>query len=501
MSKISPSTRFLLILVTVFILIAGCAGPGPKMFPPAPVQREISQDGRLTRWYDTDGDGQADFCEKFNSQGLIYAIGYDNEPDGKIDDLVVLDQVSQEECRHLILILDSIPYQMINEFRKGGRLRYFPPPSRVISPFPIMTDVCLSDFFGVSPCPGMEATYYDGQQLTNPYDIYLTAENAPWHAKVDYRLEHIAHPYAYIWPKGWTNHELRRIRNHFLKTDQKVTIGYVVGSSGLGAVYGRTGHQIGLVRLDRFCQALMHDTRGRAKVTMFSDHGHFYGNAKRIRLAKNLKYMGYNLREHLEDPDDVVVPEFGLVTCAAIYTQSPQQVATDVLGIEGMALSTYEDDEGNVMVLSRTGKAKISNRNDRFKYQVFRGDPLELKPTLQQLDEQGKIDQYGFVSEQDWFEATKDHQRPDAVCRLWQAFHGLIEHEPDVLVTTRDGYFCGSPTVEKFIELAAAHGNLRRPSSIGFAISMAGKLPPVLRMKDLRKALGDLGVMIGEKTE
>lgn len=484
-----------LILLTILLSWPlGCAGPGPRMLPPAGQSLEPAGDGRFHRWYDTDDDQRPDYCECLSAEGRLESLGYDRDQDGQVDEWVTLSEVPADEIRDLVLILDSIPYGMVAEQQLAGRFSFIPPASRIVAPFPVMTDVSLCEFWGLSPVPGIESAYYDGEKLTDALDVYLGAENTPWHGCVDYALRHDAHAFAYLWPKGWLGHELKRIQDLFMESNES-TVGYVVSTSGLGAVYGRTGHQIGLVRLDRFCQSLLKETRGRVRITLMSDHGHYMGGpSRRVRLAKTLEYLGYHVGKYLHNNNDVVVPEFGMVTCAAIYTRQPEQVASDVVGIEGIDLAAYLNKEDHVVVMSQAGLAEIVRKKNRYRYIPIYGDVLEMKPTLEQLARAGQVDADGYIDDRVLLKATLSHDRPDAMHRLWRAFHGLIEHPPQVMVTVKDGWFCGSGAMEEFIELIGAHGNLRQDSTYGFMASMAGPLPPAMRMEDARSELAEIGV-------
>ena len=201
----------------------GCAGPGPKMFPPAPARVEQLPDSAIRRWYDTNLDGRADYCEHYSAEGSITALGYDRNGDMQIDEHVVLEEIPADKVRHLVLILDSVPFLMVEELRALGRLRMFYTPARVISPFPVMTDLCLSEFFGVSPCPGIESAYYDGRRVTDRYSVYLNAGNVNWKENVDYRMDHVAHAFAYSEPSPWLGHELRAIRELFFGGNKRLT--------------------------------------------------------------------------------------------------------------------------------------------------------------------------------------------------------------------------------------------------------------------------------------
>ncbi len=481
----------------LLLSVSGCAGPGPKMFPPAPIRIQTLDQGGLERWYDTDGNGRADYVERLNTEGIVESLGWDTNGDGRADEQVVLAEVPEDEIRHLVIILDSLPYRMVDEIWQQGRLRFCHPPARIISPFPAMTDLSLSEFFGVSPCLGIESAYYDGHRLSSPYNVYLNSGNVKWDRCVDYRMNNLAHLFAYDPDQvlKWLNHELGEIRNTFLTGRKKTTIGYVVGTSAAGTRLGRNGLIVSLVQVDRMGQALLHDTRGRARITLLSDHGINLVPSKRIPLPELLAQFGYRVKNNLAGPNDVVVPEFGMVTCAAIYTQNPASVAADVLGIEGIAATYYLDVNDEVVILSHSGRARIAQRpQGRFRYLAEWGDPLELLTIIEQLRQKGSVDTEGFMDDQILYEATREHCYPDGVYRLWRAFHGLIQNQPQVLISVRDGWHCGCKTMSELVDMAATHGNLETRSSIGFVASMMGRPPAITRMEHLRQVLEQMGV-------
>ena len=233
-----------------------------------------------------------------------------------------------------------------------------------------------------------------------------------------------------------------------------------------------------LVRLDRTCQEIMRKTRGRVQITLLSDHGHNLMKSQRLPLTDELVRCGYRVCTSLRNAGDVVVPEFGAVNCAAIYTLSPATVARDVAGIEGVDLVTYRDDANDVIVLSRTGRARISRDGERYRYVFERGDPLQLRPVLEALAEQGKVDGHGYVDDETLFAATVDGAYPDGVHRLWRAFDGLVENTPDVLISVKDGWHCGSPTLSNMLEMRAIHGSLSSLSSSAFVMTTLAPLRP-----------------------
>ncbi len=499
----SRRVRLVSLLTPLFapLLLAagGCAGPGPRLFPAAPLNNHALPAGGAERLYDLDNDGRGDFAEVIGPDGRIATLRYDTDADGRPDEAVNLGAIDPAEQRDLILLLDSVPHEVVDALWRHGRLRHFPPPARVIAPFPVMTDVCFSAFFGVVP-PGVESEYYTGSKLTSGLSTYLGEGNTPWLDFVDYRMRPLGHAFAYSESPPWFSHELRRIQQEFLSGDAPVYVGYCVGTSALGSQFGRNGHLAALIEVDRMCQYIIYATRGRARITLMSDHGHNLMHSRHASLTDTLAAVGYELSETLDSPQSVVVPQFGVVTCAAIHTLQPARVARDVVGMEGVDLVAYRDGE-QVSVIGPDSEARIVHRHAdggsvQYAYVPEIGDPLQLLPTLARLREAGQLDEQGFADSRAWFDATQDHVYPDAVHSLWRAFDGIVGHTPDVLVAIRDGWHVGSTTFAEFRQMQATHGNLGRLSVTAFCMTTAGPLPPVQRMENLRNALLSAGVRV-----
>lgn len=496
---------FFLFIVSALISLAGCAEPAPKLMPAAPIRVERGTDGGEERGYDSNRDGKADYFERLGRDGRVVLLRLDLDGDEKID-LEVDRAVHQVHSaggrdRQLVVILDSIPFGMVRDLYEQGRFRLFYPPSRTIPPFPVMTDLALAEFFGTSPSPAVEAQFYRRSKLTDGFDTYAHERNANWLSHVDYYMPFLVHSVAYLWPYTWFDHEMGNIQRMFFKGHSELFIGYSVSPSCLGSFYGRDGHQGGLVRLDRFCQKVMQQLRGRVQITLMSDHGHKMVRSRRIPLRRVLRDMGYHVVTSLKGPQDVAVPEFGMVNCAAIYTHRAPSVARDLLGIEGIEQTAYLADSGEVVVGSRNGRARITSDSAGYRYDCEFGDPLEMRPVIESLRAKGAVDAKGFVEDRALFEATVDHTYPDAIHRLWRAFHGLVENQPDVLISVKDGWHCGSSTLALFMQMAATHGNLRHDSSGGFVMSTLGTLPPVLRIAELHAEMEKLGVPFNEASE
>lgn len=485
-----------LVILAAAISLIGCAGPPPKLFPVTPIKLEVDSSSATRREYDTDGNGEVDFIETLAARGGVSELRTHEPGNG----WTALDwqpdrPASATNARQILIIVDSVPFHMVREAWESGRFRAFHPPVRTIAPFPVMTDLSLSEFFGCSPCPGVESAYFDGRRLRDGYETYAQGGNVPWHQFVDYWMNMTAHAFAYLWPDAWFDHELGEIQVAFTQSTQRRFTGYCVGTSALGALQGRNGHARALVQLDRFCQWIIRREQGRVHITLMSDHGHNLMLSKRIPLPETLGRMGYRISDRLKKPGDVVVPEFGIVTCAALSTREPDRVSRDVVSIDGIRLAAYLDAaHDEVIVIARDGEARIGRDADgRFSYRAQRGDPLQLLPIIADMQRGASGTEVPVLDDGMLRNATMTHVYPDALHRLWRAFHGLVKNTPDVLIDVEDGFHCGSPFMSKTIDLAAAHGNLGQLSTSGFCMTTAGQLPPDLRMDELANALKTLG--------
>lgn len=482
-------------LTVSVLLTGGCAGPGPRLFQTAPVAVEQVSGGQR-RWYDFTGQGHGDYYEFISPQGRVTEIGYASCGESTLK-VVRLDEVPPREQRHLVLLLDSVPYVVAEDYWNQGRLRYFYRPVIQVSPFPVMTDLSFAEFFGSSPEGGVEAEYHDGRRMTSGYNVYAAGTNAKWERYSDYVLSPMLHPEMYLDAYPWTNHEFRSIQDDYLRHPRPMMVAYSVGTSSLGANHARTGHEHALDVLEGYCRFLVYETQGRARITMLSDHGHAFYEGRWLPLAKRLGQLGYRVtRGTLKGPKDVAVPEFGLVSCAVVYTQSAAEVARDTLTIEGVEVSAYVDRE-DVVVLRKDGLARISRSSGRYRYAPEQGDPLEIMPAIEKLRAQGQVDAEGFIADDVLFQATAHGTYPDAVHRLWRAFHGLVEHTPDVMLSISEPYYVGSPTMKTVLRnIVGVHGSLRPMSTYGMCMTMSGVLPPVQRQGDLRANLIRIGVAV-----
>lgn len=488
-----------LLLVSLAAGTLGCLGP--RQFPAKPLSVTPTADGGSKRAYDTNLDGKADTVEILDREGRVIAVRYDRNRDGEFEiERAWKDRSStrgDQPVRQLLIVLDSIPVNVVEEMYAQGHFPYFHRPTRVLSPFPVMTDPCLAEFFDLSPVPGVEAAYYNGQYLTNSSDTYMAGGNAPWMSCTSFKLPMVDHAWSYMYPNVMYNYALGQLQVHFERSNPKEDfLGYIVGTSAVGSKHGCEGHAAALRQLDRLCQQFIADAGGELEITLMSDHGHTCGSGWRLILGPHLAAAGYRISLAVRDEKDVVVPEWGLVSCAALYCkpQTAARLAKDVVSAKGVEHAAYRSGDDEVTVFSKTGEARIVHSQDRFAYLPETGDPLQLSAVVEQLRRRGLMDGNGFAHADAWFEATVDGPFPDAPARLYRAFNGLFQNVPQVLLSLEDGVYHGSGALALLLNMAAVHGSLRPESSYGFAMSTVAELPATVRMQDLRRLMNEAGI-------
>jgi hypothetical protein len=461
------------------VVSGGCC-VAPVRFPEKPLTEEQTASG-LVRAYDTTGDGRADYFTSEDASGRIIRIGYDTKGEGAPTEWVDLDAIPVAGARHIILIVDGIGDVAVEAMRKEGRLRLFYPPSRLISPFPPMTDLALTDAFRSAACASYEVIYYDREKksLVGGSADYMNFMNQSWVNHLNYRGLAIMDLLSYLYP-GWSfETELSTFRMALARSDRDDMTAYFVSTAGLGTRLGMAGQRRVLETIDRLTEELVQKTRGRVKVTMMSDHGHTLTACERVDFRPYLKERGWRPADRLEKPRDVAVIEFGIITYAAFATDDRPGLAAILVEHPGVDLVTYPDGE-RVAVEKKGERAYVERRGDRYRYVAAAGDPLDLAPIIEKMKAEKAIDADGFADDRAWFERTLTHKYPDPLNRLWRAFNGMVTYAPDVVASMKEAYCTGAMSRSVWVpKISSTHGDLEQKSSTAFIMSTIGPvLPP-----------------------
>jgi hypothetical protein len=414
---------------------------------------------------------------------------------GGVNELLRDAQHQNRRTEKLIVMLDGVSFETMKSLRQRGLFGVFKDPSRVIAPFPSMTNVAAAESWHAEQPQEYESLYFDKSQniLAGGPKDYLRkrpATRGDWHEMLDY-VEPKAYEFAvYGFPQRIYQADLRRFLLTYAGSDKKVFRAALKSTDGLAHRSEREMFERSLIEVDRVLERLYRDRQGHLEMIVFSDHGNSYDQSRRVDLASHLRNRGFAVDKRLESEKSVVIPDFGLVNYAALYTDAHNKrpIADAVRQLAEVEIAAFEED-GHVHVLSESGKAQIDfdKRTGSFRYEIAGRDPLQLAGISEQWKDRAESSGE-FVSDRLLFDTLKSHRYPDAVFRLYQATTALVKNKADILVSFREGYFWGNEAFDafsRFVKIRAFHGGLRASHSQAFFMSTAKQAPPYLRSQDL----------------
>jgi hypothetical protein len=412
-------------------------------------------------------------------------------------------QGARGAARHIIICVDGVGFSTIQKMRAEGRFKSFGEPSRMISTFPTLTNLSMTDILepaGAGETPGYEDNYFDAgaNRLRGGVFDRLRGDRfvkGTFRELFDYHPSAIKSGLGYAAPPVSTYFEalsdLVRLRQKAKKARGPVFLAYTGATDSLAHLGGEGMLRSFLSKLDESIEDIARESEGPVTVTVFSDHGNHFRKYRRADLKGPLRRAGFKFGKGLKDDRSVVFPQFGLIGCALLFTRegNERRLAESAAKVEGVEFASFETG-GVVHVLGREGEATIERRGESFRYHTTGGDPLRLEQVVRDLNARGRADADGFVADAEWFEATRETELPDAVRRVFTGTRGEVGNPANVIVSFKDGYYSGSSTLDLFAFLRATHGNLGREQSFGFVMSTGAGLPPYIRASDVWRALG-----------
>jgi hypothetical protein len=473
------------------LLWSGCRPPA-LTFPPVAAVETPATDAPVGG-YDTDDNGRCDFFTFANGSGRIDRIGFAHAGNGGRPSAIIrLDDVRLDHARHLVIILDGIHFEVVRRFYAAGRLRMFYPPSRVVAPYPTMTDLSMEDILAYIPARGFESKFYNRieNRMSGGPSEYLEGFNQPYNTLLDYRSNLLLDGLGYLAPRAVFRKEINDLKRQFDRRQKQELVAYIVSTAGISTAFAEEGQFEVLDAVDRLVHQVMAETRGLVKVALLSDHGHSYHPAKRLDLEGFLEGRGWKLRDRIDEPCDVVAPAFGLVHFVGLSTSKPTELAEDMAEMEGAAVVSYAQGRDVIVLGPDGGRAVISRRGDSYRYAPQQGDPLKLGPLLDALESQADTD--GYIDSQALLRATMDHVYPDALQRIHRAHFGLVEHPPDVIVSLEKEWFYGNKIFSALATLRSTHGGLDYSNSVTFIMSTIAPLGEVMRSREISEKLGEV---------
>ena len=417
--------------------------------------------------------------------------------------LKTLSQVLHKPgTRHVIICVDGVGISTITRMRANGHFKSFRHPSHMISTFPSLTNAALTKILepaGATMTGGYEDNFFDtkaNRMRGGILDRFRSGRfvRGTFRELFDYHPSALKSGLGYAAPPLSTylesQSDLIRLRQKAKNSRQDVFFAYTGATDSLAHLGGETLLRSFLEALDDTIEDIIRDSKTPVVVTLFSDHGNDFRKYRRIALKEPLRDAGFKLVKKIKDDRSVVLPQFGLVGSAVLFTRekNEKRLAEVLATLEGVDFVAYEAD-GRVHVSNRRGNATIEKRGDEYRYSAKTGDPLDLLSLMQQTaTHQNGVD--GFIKDADWFALTRNSKRPDVVRRIFEGATQGVLNRANVIVNLEDGYYTGSSLLDTFTILQATHGNIGPEQSYGFVMSTMTELPPYIRAGDLWEALG-----------
>jgi hypothetical protein len=389
------------------------------------------------------------------------------------------------------------------EQAKGrGLFDGFGPPTRLLSPFPTMTNVALSAMLGASPPQGYESLYFDRKagELRGGIRKYLgrrTPDKVPssYMDDLDYQEPLPFEFLIYVAPDRVWRADMRRFRERFRTAPPtRDYFAFLKATDGLLHAQGPSRLGVALESLDEILKEIQAYCGSETEIVMFSDHGMNLEENRRVDLATTLqkeriRVVGqFSHRRKVE----VSIPAFGLCSYAAAYCGDPEMIAGiagALVEIAGVDFVVYKEGDA-IRLESSRGRARIERRANDYRYLNTNGDPLELEHTIRVLRKEGKLDHDGFAADSVWFEHTKAHRYPDSLANIHASlFTTRVKQTADILISLHDGYYYGWSPFGRIVRLAATHGNALQSSSNAFLMTTHRTLPAYVRADDARSLL------------
>jgi hypothetical protein len=412
-----------------------------------------------------------------------------------------LESIEHQTARTLTLALDGISYRTVVRAKELGAFEGWPQAVPMVSTFPSVTNVAFTAFFhrfGAEPAAGYEVSHFSREEndVVGGSLIGYKSRLNSWRDYFDITCRAISCKLAaYTAPRRACWSEIDEIEEMLIESNHDVLLAHIGATDALMHIRGEEAVVRFMLELDDRLNELRKRhlaVRGRPlRLVLLSDHGN--SDAK-IRMATGIRHRlrkaGLNVVQHLEHPDDVVAPTFGLVSYGALHLrpERAETAARAVVDDDSIDLAAWLSGESEISVISRKSEGRILWREDSkgrsFLYDPVSGDPLRLEGALAELAGGGLLDRDGFASEEDWFRVSALGDFPDAPRRLANALEGIyVRNKATVIFSMKPGYAWGwrSAHVSSKLNggrLEGTHGGLDRTSSTAFFLSDDPRLQP-----------------------
>src|SRR5690606_11463104 len=176
-------------------------------------------------------------------------------------DLAPTDGDGAPRLRTLVLMLDGVPYTVVDSLWRAGHFADFRPPSKVISTFPALTEVAFGSIWHERP-QGYEDRYFNTEE--NRIEggllehLFKPAEHGNFRRHVDIGPGGVSATLAYVFPTPIARRELDRLRDRLLEEAPRDTavVAYLMATDAIAHRSGREELVRYLLLVEQFLEEL-----------------------------------------------------------------------------------------------------------------------------------------------------------------------------------------------------------------------------------------------------
>jgi hypothetical protein len=382
--------------------------------------------------------------------------------------------------QRLVLALDGVPYGMFAQLQAEGHFADYGPAARMVSSFPSLSGVSFAAIGGGAIPEGYQEMRYDpdtNQVVGNT--LYTLSGRAHQNLPADNSPHSLTHRVVgYMAPYTMAMRDLARIREELLASRKAGFVAYLAQSDVILHVDGADAGRAFLVDLEAWLAALQAEVRARTGrdllVDLVSDHGSTLVKGRQVNLPRQLKHCGYRRNDTIDGPRDVAYSLAGIIGSVAVTArpESVEPVAACLAAAEGVDLVAVDrgDRVGLLAADGREAEVRLlPGAPERYAYRSVQGDPLGLFGA--EVVAPGTEREYEAEAQ---FRASLDTKYPDALRRVWRAFHGSVQDPSPILLSLADGREAGYRTVRSLAWLrgrGGTHGSLTAAASLGVIAS------------------------------
>lgn len=398
--------------------------------------------------------------------------------------------------RHLYLGLDSVPCSIFMEAQERGLFKDFHPPSKVIAPFPALSNYAWAVIMNTEKMESYQAKYYHFG-LNKIVGRLLHEVGKPTYPnRFDFSDERVIKKIlAYITGGGSVKGEMKQLGEKVLASNQPRLFFALIGTSDIVAhMKGAKGLHKLLKIVDRELVQIREEHFKKFKeplvVTLVSDHSNTLKRGKIISVKKVLKENNFNLTKKLKGPNDVIYYSSGILSVANFFIRDIRKIElAHTLATQPWSdvVVTFDREKDVFLVISQKGTLTFEYHDEKKEFRIINlvgADLLGLVPHLPL----GK-----WIPQSQVLEASVKTGYPDSLMRIQTGLTPWrVNHPASVIVSLKPGYESGSKFMKFLSKLrgrSGTHGGLAALESVGIISSTNYDFPEWVPAREVHKLI------------